>query len=360
MLKKILIALAVMASFMDTADACTGIVRKAENGDWVYARTMEFGADLISFNMSLVPRNIANKGQTPTGEPGFSWTNKYASVGFSPFNLPLLADGLNEKGLACGAFYLPGWAEYETVTPQEYAKTISNLDFVSWVLGNFSTVAEVRSGLSQIKVAGVELKDWGFIPPLHYIVVDADGNKLVVEYLKGKLNLYEAPLNTITNAPSYDWHLINARNYIGLRALNDPFVKINGTEFAQFGQGSGAIGLPGDFSPPARFIRAAFLTQVVLPAKKGQDEIKTAFIILNQFDIPRGAIHEKHNGKDFYDVTQWTSAADLKNLRYYFHTQENRAIRMVDLNKLDLNGKEIKSIAINNPEVIQDLSSNLR
>lgn len=359
MFKELFLSLAVLIGISNTADACTGIVRKAENGDWVYARTMEFGADLISFNLTFVPRGQVSVGQTPKGEPGLSWTNKYASVGFSPFNLPLLADGLNEKGLAAGAFYLPGWAEYEAVTPQEYSKTISNLDFVSWVLGNFSTVAEVRSGLSQIKVTGVELKNWDSIPPLHYIVVDAKGEKLVIEYLKGKLYLYDAPLNTITNAPTYDWHNINARNYIGLKALNDPSIKINGTEFAQFGQGSGAIGLPGDFSPPARFIRAAFLTQVVLPAETGAEEIKNAFTILNQFDIPRGAIQEKHNGKNFYDVTQWTSAADLKNLRYYFHTQDNRALSMVDLTKLDLNAKALKSIVIDKPEVIQDLTGQL-
>lgn len=356
MLKKIVLSCVVLTAFFGTVDACTGIMRKAENGDWVYARTMEFGADLISFNLTVVPRNTVYTGQTPSGDPGLSWTNKYASVGFSPFNLPLLADGLNEKGLACGAFYLPGWAEFEAVTPQDNAKMISNLDLVSWVLGNFSTVAEVRAGLAQVKVAGVELKDWGFIPPLHYIAVDANGDKVVIEYLKGKLYLYDAPLNTITNSPSYDWHTVNARNYIGLRALNDPSIKVNGAEFAQFGQGSGAIGLPGDFSPPARFIRAAFLAQVVLPTKTGPEEIKAAFTILDQFDIPRGAIHEIHNGKNFYDVTQWTSAADLKNLRYYFHTQTNRGIRMVDLNKLDLNAKELKSVVVDNPEVIQDLS----
>jgi penicillin V acylase-like amidase (Ntn superfamily) len=72
----------------------------------------------------------------------------------------------------------------------------------------------------------------------------------------------------------------------------------------------------------------------------------------------RGAIIEKHNGKVFYDVTQWTSAVDLNQRCYYFHTQGNRAIRMVDLNKLDLNAKELKSFAVgDNPNVIQNLSN---
>ncbi|MFA0154450.1 linear amide C-N hydrolase, partial [Vibrio sp. 10N.261.46.C10] len=33
--------------------------------------------------------------------------------------------------------------------------------------------------------------------------------------------------------------------------------------------------------------------------------------------------------------TIWTSAADSKNLKYYYHTQNNRQVRMVDLNQID-------------------------
>jgi hypothetical protein len=32
--------------------------------------------------------------------------------------------------------------------------------------------------------------------------------------------------------------------------------------------------------------------------------------------------------------TIWTSAADTRNLKYYFHTQHNRKLRMVDLRKV--------------------------
>ena len=42
------------------------------------------------------------------------------------------------------------------------------------------------------------------------------------------------------------------------------------------------------------------------------------------------------------DTTQWTSASDLKNRRYYFHTYSDRTVRMIDLNELDLNAKETK------------------
>ena len=79
-----------------------------------------------------------------------------------------------------------------------------------------------------------------------------------------------------------------------------------------------------------------------MPIEKAQDGILQAFHILNQFDIPKGAARGVEHGEEVADYTQWTSAADLKNLRYYFRTFDNSRIRMVDMKAMDLNAKEIK------------------
>jgi choloylglycine hydrolase len=351
-------ALAIVA--IEKSDACTGIVHEAVNGDVVYARTLEFGEDLVSFSLLFMPREMSQTAQSnPNGPQAAIWNNRYAFIGFNPFGLPVLADGLNEKGLACGAFYFPGWAEYQQASNNESAP-ISNLDVVGWILGNFATVDEVVSALKNTTVIGFNYQPWGIIPPLHYIIVDKNGNKVVIEYIKGILNLHEATLGTITNSPNYDWHVTNARNYIGLGSLNKPSIEISGKELSAFGQGSGAIGLPGDFTPPSRFIRATFLNQVVLSEKDGLAEVERSFKILNQFDIPKGAVKEMTNGKPSYEETQWTSASDLAHLRYYYHTAKSGVIRFVDLKNLDLNGKEMKSMSIDTAEPFVDVSSNLK
>lgn len=335
--------------FISQAFACTGIVKKAEDGSVVYARTMEFGADLLSFDLLFVPRDTPFKSETGST---VDWKVKYAHVGFNPFGMPLIiADGLNEKGLACGAFYFPGFAEYQKETDH----SVSNLDFVSWVLGNFSTVDEVKNALNDTAVTAFVFKEWGIVPPLHYVVVDQKGEKAVIEYVKGELKTYSMPIEVVTNSPPYDWHLLNARNYIGLRALNDPSIKINGADLSQFGQGSGALGLPGDFTPPSRLIRAGFFNQNVLIAKNSLENVKRAFKILNQFDIPRGAVREKQaNGKEIIEETQWTSASDLAGLKYYYHTYGNRTIHFVDLNQLK-DQREAKTKSINAPEEIVEV-----
>ncbi len=119
------------------------------------------------------------------------------------------------------------------------------------------------------------------------------------------------------------------------------------------------LGLPGDFTPPSRFVRAVAFSQSVLPSKTGNDAVLEAFHILNQFDIPKGAAraHEKdEHGNLVASYTQWTSAADLKAKQYYFRTYENSQIRMLDLMKMNLDAKGIVTMSIKGDEVIKPLN----
>lgn len=337
---------------------CTGIVRSAKNGDVVYARTMEFEAELLSFDLAYVPRKMSYTATTPSGQGSLRWKTRYSHVGFTPFGVPLLADGMNEKGLCCGAFYLPKFAKYQEPSSSGY--NISQMDFVSWVLGSFATVAEALDALEDITVVGVEVPQWGFIAPLHFFLTDTSGETVIVEYVNGKKHVYEENLRTVTNSPGYDWHMLNAHNYIGLRALNLPPSYFNHIELLPFGQGSGGVGLPGDFSPPSRFIRALFLNMNTFHGEDGYEEVLYAFKILNQFCIPKGSVQEETKGKAFFSETQWTSAADTKEKLYYFHTVYNRCVSVVDIKKLDPNEKSVKMIKIDAPEYVEDVTGKLK
>jgi hypothetical protein len=97
-------------------------------------------------------------------------------------------------------------------------------------------------------------------------------------------------------------------------------------------------------------------TQTAPPAATAQQCVWQAFHLLNQFDLPRGAIRAHDHGNLALEYTNWTTAADLKNLRYYFHTYENRRVKMLDLKKIDWNAKDIKSISMQEPDAAQDVS----
>ena len=93
---------------------------------------------------------------------------------------------------------------------------------------------------------------------MHWAITDAAGKQIVVEYVGGSLHVYDAPLGVMTNSPSYDWHLTNLRNYINMRPVAWPDMKISGMVLKPIGMGSGMLGLPGDITPPSRFIRASY------------------------------------------------------------------------------------------------------
>ena len=323
--------------------ACTGIQIETKDGNYIFARTLEFGAAFMPFDMIFVPRNHEYTGQTPESKLGMTWKTKYAHVGFNPVGESTVGDGLNEKGLACGSFYIPGYITYQNAKEDDYSRTISCVELTSWILSTCSTVAEVREQLPTIIVCGVEIPSLGSIPPLHFFVADATGDAIIIEYVAGgKLNIHDNEVNVITNSPNYPWHTTNQKNYIGLKALNNPPLTINGNKFAQLGQGSGAIGLPGDFTPPSRFVRAAFFARTAYQGKDVDEGIGIAFHILNQFDIPKGSIQGVESGKTVADTTQWTSAADLTNRRYFFHTYHDRTVRVLDFKDLDLDAPGIK------------------
>jgi len=340
------------------ADACTGIRLTAADGTVVHARTLEFGVDLDS-NVLVSPRGYERIGATPDGKNGLAWKAKYASVGANGARLPILVDGVNEAGLAAGLFYFPTTAGYMAYAPEDAAKTIAPWQLGSWLLDNFASVDEVKAKIGSILVAGTVLKQWGFSPPVHAIVHDASGKSLVIEYVGGKLNLYDNPLGVITNSPGFDWHMANLRNYVNFSLENHPPIQLGPVKLEPFGQGSGMLGLPGDFTPPSRFVRAAAFSQSVLEPKTGDDAVTTAFHILNNFDIPKGSTREAEkdeHGNIVAEYTLWTAASDLKAKRYYFRTYDDSRIRVIDLMKMNLDAKDIVTLPMRGEETFQRLN----
>jgi choloylglycine hydrolase len=345
-----IIALALPAP----SEACTGIRLKAQDGSVIFARTMEFGVQINS-DVVVIPRGMELAGTMPDGKTGISWKTKYAVVGANAENRPLIMDGINEKGLSIGYFYFPGFAQYATPGAGDAGRTMGPADFGVWALTNFASVAELKAALTSIVVAPTPLPKLGLMP-FHFAVYDAAGGSIVIEPVNGTLKIYDNPIGVITNSPTFDWHLTNLRNYINLTADNAPPLKLAGVEFPQFGQGSGLLGLPGDGTPPSRFVRAVFYSLFALPMKNAEAAVLEAFHILNNFDIPKGSVRAVEGKKMVPETTQWTSAKDLANKRYYFHTYDDRSLRMVDLMKFDLNEKAMKSVSMKGTQPIADVS----
>ncbi len=347
------------AGFAPIAQACTGITLTAADGNVVRARTMEFNVELDSA-VIVIPRGYARTATTPDGEPGREWKAKYASVGVSPMGMPYLVDGLNEKGLSMGLFYFDQSAKYQPYTSADAPRTMASWELGSYILENFATADEVREGLSDVVVAPVNFDKFNIVLPVHFVVTDASGKSIVIEYVDGKLNVHDNDIGVLTNNPPFDWHMINLQNYVNLNLHNAPAQQLGSVSIQGLGQGTGLLGMPGDFTSPSRFVRAAVFSHGVSPSSDSQHATFQAFHILNNFDIPKGVARDGEKDKDGNinaDYTQWTSANDLTGRRFYFRTYEDSTIRVVDLTQQNLDGKEILSWPMEGTESAVELSA---
>lgn len=338
-------ALALSLSCVPLADACTGITLRSKDGAVVYGRTMEWGSFDLNSQVVIYPRGYSFTAHTPDKKPGLAWQGPYGFVGLDGLDAEVTLDGMNEKGLAVGGFYHPGFAEYQKYDPARAGECMGPGDVIAYLLSTCATVDEARAAIAKVRVTPVIAPPIGIPPPAHYIVTEPGGKAIVIEYLKGELKIFEAPLGVITNAPTYDWHEINLRNYLNLSAVSLPSKQIEEMNFAPLGGGSGMIGLPGDFTPPSRFVRAVAWTRTARPTADGGETVYELFRILDNFNVPLGAAEGEGEAKTqgMRSSTIWTTAWDTKNKVLYYHTQNNRRVRMVDLGKIDFSPSRDKA-----------------
>ena len=321
------------------AQACTNFLLFAADGSPVYARSMEY-AMVLPAEVVVIPRNYAYAGIRPNNAPGATWTARYGAVGVMTLDEPYLSDGMNEMGLAGGALYFPGFAEY---TPPADAdpQALAPWEFLTWVLTNFATVAEVKAAVADAQIVDLQTPKINFTLPFHFPFHDATGASIVIEPVGGKLVVYDNPVGVLTNSPPFDWHMNNIRNYVKISAVDAPSLVIAGQTFAPLGQGSGLLGIPGDPTPPSRFIRAVGYVASAKQMPDGPQTVRLAEHILNNFDIPVGFISTAEKGGQL-EFTQWSSIADLRARVYYIKTYEDQVLRAVDLNSFDLDAKTLR------------------
>ena len=123
--------------------ACTGITLKSQKDTTIVARTIEWGGSNLNSQYVIVPRGYTERSYTPDGIDGMSFTARYGYVGLAVEQKEFVAEGLNEAGLSAGLFYFPNYGQYEKYDSAKKAKSISDLQFVSWILGKCATVDEV-------------------------------------------------------------------------------------------------------------------------------------------------------------------------------------------------------------------------
>ena len=343
-MKRIITIFAVLlagALYSSKADACTGISLTAQDGSRVVARTVEWAATPMQCGYVVAPRGHVHQSYTPTGENGLKYKSVYGYVGIYTEYEPFVVEGVNEAGLSAGLFFFPQYGEYAPYNSANNAKTLCDMQFVSWVLSGFSTIDQVKDALKEIDLVTLNHN----IGAVHWRIAEPGGRMVVLEVVGGVPHFYENTLGVLTNAPGFNWHMTNLNNYVNLEPGSAPDNTIaKGITLSALGHGSGMLGLPGDFTSPSRFVRATFFQTTSPVWATGFDTVVQAFHILNNFDIPVGSQHARADiPKDLPSATQFTAVTDQTAMKLYYRTAWNSNIRCIDLMSIDFSKVKYQS-----------------
>ncbi len=319
-----------LVAFAHHASACTAVNVTAKDGAVVAGRTMEWAYDM-QWTLKSVPVGSAVPLTAPANLKlaGTELKSKYAFIAVMPAILKgadAFLEGQNSAGLGMSGNFLPGFTEYQAVASGD-KDYVSILNLGRFVLGMFDNVKALRTELPKYKVwfdpsevSGLPTPPW-----LHFVFTDRTGDSIVVEFVKGQMVISDNVAQVLTNSPTYDWHVLNLRNYISLTKDGKANVPYRGGNVTALGQGGGLLGLPADYQPSSRFVRAAYLRHLATPPANANEANQLAVHVLNNVDIPVGVVSSTEGGQTVSDYTQWIMIKDLTNNKVMIANDKNRA-----------------------------------
>jgi choloylglycine hydrolase len=325
---------------------CTSI--SYTNGEHHYfGRNLDLEID-YPVDVVISPRNYAfNFRHAP------ALTKHYAMIGMAMVqeDYPLYFEGINEKGLGMAGLAFAGMAYYEPV--KDGAVNISTFEFIPYILGQCTSVAEARE-----KIAAMNLDDVSFAPslptsPLHWIIADVNESIVVESTKENGLKIYDNPFGVLTNCPEFDKQSWNVSNYINVTGnLVDIRFAKDKAGLSQYSRGMGSIGLPGGVDSSSRFVRVAFTKANSISPDEEDKNVSEFFHILGNVQQVSGETEVKPGQ---YEITQYTCCGNTTTGMFYYTTYYNQSVNAVDMHQENLDDSKLFVYP-----VIKDLQVNLQ
>lgn len=297
---------------------CTSIFTKTLNDEYILSRTMDF-----SFPLDAAPMYIP-KGYQWVSATKEKMTTKHAFIGAGRLlgDTYFVADGVNEAGLSAAELYLPGEVKYN----KESNPTKTNVaphELILWLLGNCETVDEVAKKIGHFNLMEIEAPLLNTVTPLHWIITDKKGGCVVIEPTEYQLHVKQNPVGVMTNSPQLEWHTQNLRNYLNVQPKQFDPVHFGNFVAEPFSQGTGTSGLPGGYTPPERFVRAAFFKEHIAEAKDEAQGISNAYHILSTVRIPKGIVVTSNGASDY---SLYVGSMCNQSKTYYYSSYDNHQV----------------------------------
>ena len=252
-----------------TAFSCTTFILEDKN-NLVFGRNLDWVSDhgLVVVNK----RGIKKTALVFPPEIPVEWTSNYGSLTFNQFGKEFPYGGINEKGLVIEI--MRSNADYPK---PDQRPALNELQWVQYQLDKSSTVNDVIQSDKFLRISAVKEE-------LHFLICDKNGNKAVIEFKNGKLNVFKNQ-----NLPQP----VLANSY-----YPDDLSRFNNKE-------------------SCRFTTVAHKLKGFKTQKK--NAVNYSFDILNKVAL-QGS---------------WSIVYDIQNMQVYFKSASQKSQKHINLNTLD-------------------------
>lgn len=281
---------------------------------------------------------------------GGALTEHYAFIGSAVIKqgYPLYCDAMNEFGLCMAGLSFPDNVYLRGHSTEKIE--VTPFELIPWVLGSCCDISQAVSLLSRTAIVDEPFNAETPNTPLHWHIADKNG-ALVVECTADGMKLHNDPVGVLTNNPPFDFHQQNLRQYVDITAEYPKSRYLGKYELSPFGRGFGAIGLPGDFSPPSRYVRAAFLKNNSVCGEDESSRISQLFHVLDNVAMPRGSVLTA-DGRE--ELTAYSCC--MSEGVYYYKTYVNSRICAVDMRREHIDRAELIAYSISEKQDIMPLN----
>lgn len=308
---------------------CTSIAMN--NGGFCFGRNMDIEFELPAA-VAVMPRRYPLSLHS-----GGAINQHYALIGAAVVRdgFPLYCDAMNEAGLCMAGLSFPDSVYLRAASDKTQ---IAPFEMIPFVLSQCADISQAAALLSNTAVIDKPFSADMPNTPLHWHIADSSG-ALVVECTDEGTKIHSDPIGVLTNAPSFDFHLQNLRQYTALSADYPADRYLGEYRLSPFGRGFGAIGLPGDFSPASRFVRAAFVKHNSVCGENEESRISQLFHVLRSVEMPRGSVLTA-DGRE--ELTAYSCC--MSGGVYYYTTYSNSRVCAADMRHAPLDSETLTVI----------------
>lgn len=304
---------ALAAALPVAADACTRVLWNGNHTAVVVGRSMDWPESTEPV-LTVLPAAMERDGDLFNGRvlgdnnPA-RWTSKYGSLVTTVYGVGTV-DGINEKGLGVHALYLKA----TDFGPRDQKKLgVQAGLWAQYLLDNAATVTEALALMEKIQPVMVEIH--GIRATLHLAMEDAGGDSAIIEYVDGRINVHHGrQFQIMTNDPPLDEQLAHLATF-------------------DFRNATRQTPLPGNVDPKDRFVRSAYFLQMLPEPKGDRDAIAGIIAIARNVSVPFGA---PNNLPGTLYNTEYRTAIDLTNRRYFFELSTAPNLFWINLDRLAL------------------------